>query len=60
MQVCVRGRCKVQVLAGEVSIMGYTLRANPDGAPQQFDLYSPTTTSHLTITTVAAEQKVQA
>ena len=52
--ICVRGRCRLQVLAGEVQVMGYNLNKDSD----VIDLYSPICFNQLTVTSVKAEEKV--
>lgn len=51
--ICIRGRAKVRVVAGAISVMGHVM--TPQGS-KTHDLFSPTTSSLLTITTCSAEK----
>ena len=53
-QICIRGRARVRVLAGEMSVMGHTMDAK---GSRTYDLFSPTTSSLLTIHTCSAEKE---
>ncbi|KAL8558200.1 hypothetical protein ACOMHN_036289 [Nucella lapillus] len=53
-QICMRGRTRLQVMAGEVTVMGYTMEAK---GSKVYDLFSPSTSSLITITTSSAEKE---
>ncbi|XP_070192987.1 polynucleotide 5'-hydroxyl-kinase NOL9-like [Littorina saxatilis] len=55
--ICIRGRAKVRVVAGAISVMGHVM--TPQGS-KTHDLFSPTTSSLLTITTCSAEKDKKA
>ncbi|XP_076448137.1 uncharacterized protein LOC143284894 [Babylonia areolata] len=53
-KICLRGRARLQVMAGEVSVMGYAMEAK---GSRSYDLFSPSTCSLITISTSCAEKE---